>query len=60
LLGAFYFPRGTVNYTGGSTSQNPCFQILAWSLKFAGHTNVGNNCPTGFGQIGTNKIRLVA
>jgi len=60
VFGSLYFPRSLVNFSGQSFAFSDCLQIVGWQLNFSGGTNVGNNCPAGFGNFGKQQVRLVA
>lgn len=45
--GAFYFPKQQLEFTGTSGVDFTCVQMVAWTVKFSGTSQVSNNCPTG-------------
>jgi Flp pilus assembly protein TadG len=59
--GAFYFPKQALEFTGTSSSTFQCVQMVAWTVKFIGTSNVVNNCPTGGGgqSFAGQSVRLV-
>ena len=61
LQGAIYMPNEQLSFTGGSTTDTNCLQLIARNLTFSGNMNVNNSCPAGYGnQVGGTKVRLVA
>lgn len=59
--GAFYFPSQALEFTGTGSSAFQCVQMVAWTVKFIGTSEVVNNCPTsGGGQsFEGQSVRLV-
>ena len=60
--GAFYFPKGNVNFNGSSGNMTKCAMVVAYTVIFNGNTNLQNNV-TGCSANMTVKgkeIRLVA
>jgi Flp pilus assembly protein TadG len=62
ITGALYFPRQEVVYTGGATNgaNNPCTQLVAYTLQFKGTSNFNSTCTgTGVRNIGASQPKLV-
>ena len=60
--GTIYTPNGAAEFSGNSSIDTPCMQIVAWQVNFIGNTSVTNNCPSGSGSAaygGYGSIRLV-
>jgi Flp pilus assembly protein TadG len=45
--GAFYFPKQQLEFTGTSGVTFECVQMVAWTVKFSGTSEITNDCPTG-------------
>ena len=60
FTGALYLPKGTATYTGGSTSNTTCVQLVADKVNYGGNAVFSNNC-TGKGtrSIGGTPATLV-
>ena len=60
--GTVYAPSSMVEFTGNSSIDTPCMQIVSFRVKFWGNTSVTNSCPAGKGAVsngGTVVLRLV-
>ena len=44
--GAFYFPKGDVNFTGSSAGVTNCAMVIAYTLTFTGNTHLQNDTST--------------
>jgi Flp pilus assembly protein TadG len=54
IIGAIYFPREPVSYSGGSpTGGAQCTQLVAWTVTFTGGSTFNNNC-SGTGTRSTS------
>jgi hypothetical protein len=60
IKGAIYFPKGNVEFEGGSNTTKGCTQIVADKIKFSGNPNLQIDC-TGVGTkpIGNAVTKLV-
>ena len=59
--GAFYFPKGALDFNGTSGMNTNCVQMVAYTVLFIGNASINNVCPPGSGAssfTGT-VIRLV-
>lgn len=61
MQGAIYFPSQTVQFTGNSTMNTKCIQIVARTVTFTGNNTIQNDCPTNSNSkaIAGIQIRLV-
>lgn len=61
MQGAIYFPSQTVQFTGNSTMNTKCIQIVARIVTFTGNNTIQNDCPTNSNSkaIAGIQIRLV-
>ena len=59
--GAFYFPKQPLEFTGTSGVTFQCVQMVAWTVKFMGTSEITNTCPTGGGgqSFAGQAVRLV-
>jgi hypothetical protein len=48
VQGAVYFPTGTLDYTGNSSTTNGCTQVIANTITFSGNSSIKSSC-TGIG-----------
>lgn len=62
VAGAFYFPNGDFNMTGGATvggnGQEDCFQLVARRIALSGGTTAASKCVSS-DQAGAGQIRLI-
>jgi hypothetical protein len=61
MQGAIYFPSQEVQFTGSSTMDTKCIQIVARTVTFTGNNFIQNDCPADpdFAAITGLQIRLV-
>ncbi len=61
MLGGIYFPSQEVQFTGSSTMDTKCIQIVARTVVFTGNNYIQNVCPADpdFRAITGLQIRLV-
>jgi Flp pilus assembly protein TadG len=61
IEGAFYFPRGYLNYSGTTGMTTRCMQLVARRLNFTGNSRIENQCntPGGAQAIRGTYVRLV-
>lgn len=61
MQGAIYFPSQEVQFTGSSTMDTKCIQIVARTVTFTGNSNIQNVCDTNSASkaIAGTQIRLV-
>lgn len=61
MQGAIYFPNQDVQFTGSSTMDTKCVQIVAYTITFTGNNYIQNECPTNSASkaIAGIQIRLV-
>ena len=61
LEGAFYFPKQELEFTGTSGVEFKCVQMVAWTVKFSGTSDVTNDCdvPGGGQSFAGQAVRLV-
>lgn len=52
--GAIYAPRNHVTFTGNSSMDSDCLQIVSRYITFSGNTHVSNNCEGGRGVVSFN------
>lgn len=60
--GAIYAPSSKATFSGNSSIDTPCMQIVAFQVVFLGNTDVSNSCPAGGGAGsfgGNGSVRLV-
>lgn len=61
MQGAIYFPSQEVQFSGNSTMDTKCIQIVARTVTFSGNNTIQNDCPTDSKSkaIAGIQIRLV-
>ena len=58
--GAMYFPRTGVEFTGNTTMNIDCIQLVGWRVTFIGNSTVRNICPSqGPQALAGSAVRLV-
>lgn len=57
--GAIYAPSNQVTFTGNSSMNTDCLQIVSRYISFAGDTDVANTCPVGRGALSLNGHTVV-
>ena len=60
--GAIYTPSTYTQFSGNSSINTPCMQVIARRVEFIGNTEVINDCPPASGAAafgGTGAVRLV-
>lgn len=53
IIGAVYFPRQTLSFRGGNSSEGTCTRIVAYMINFTGTSGLNTDCPYGFGESQT-------
>ena len=56
LQGALYFPNQGLSFKGNNTATSACLTIVSQIVSFKGNANMGNNCPSGYGDITTPRV----
>ncbi len=61
MQGAIYFPSTDLKFSGSSTMDTKCIQIVARRVTFTGNNYIQNDCPTNSASkaIAGTQIRLV-
>jgi hypothetical protein len=60
INGALYFPRQAIRYSGGSSTDGKCTQLIARTMSFTGNATLRLNCEgMGTSPIGAGATRLV-
>ena len=60
LRGAMYFPRTGLDFTGNTSMQIDCIQLIGFRVVFTGNSTVRNICPGAGGQaLAGTAVRLV-
>jgi len=60
ITGTLYFPQQSVYFSGGTSSNTKCIQVIAWDLTLDGNSTLEANCAgTGVLAIGGGQSAMV-
>lgn len=60
LEGALYFPKQGIEFSGNSSADVKCLQVVGRRVTFTGNSNILNVCPAGSGSFKGTRVKLVA
>jgi hypothetical protein len=53
FTGALYFPTQIISFSNGTTTTDPCLQLVAWQIQLSGGIQLNSSCAgTGVSTIG--------